>query len=295
MNSLDCDRNQRAREMNPGLTRRAMLLPLGAVALSGLAKSGNVEVGVCGSIDDFGKAVRWGFDYFEPSAAAIAALHDQEFADFRREVLASPLRCKSFNSLIRTLQVVGPKADLEAVADYLNSTLDRCRQLGASIAVWGSASSRNVPEGFSRDRAWRQIVTFLRRAGEIARTKEIVVAIEPLRKQESNIINSGAEALRLVREVNHPHVKMIIDYYHLREEKEDPDIVRLAGREVVHLHFANPSGRSWPKALNEDSEYVRFFQLLKRIDYHGGISIEGRGTFDEDAAASLRFFRDALS
>ena len=282
-------------EMKPDITRRAMLLPLGAVALSGLAKSGNVEVGVCGAIDNFGKAARWGFDYFEPSAAAIAALHDREFADFRQEVLASPLRCKSFNSLIRTLQVVGPKADLEAVAYYLNSTLDRCRQLGASIAVWGSAGSRNVPEGFPRDRAWGQIVTFLRRAGEIARTKDIVVAIEPLRKQESNIINSGAEALRLVRKVNHPHVKMIIDYYHLREEKEDPNIVRLAGPEIVHLHFANPSGRRWPKALNEDSEYVRFFQLLKRIDYHGGISIEGRGTFDEDAAASLRFFRDALS
>src|SRR5215471_872156 len=295
MNSLHCDRNQCAREMNPGLTRRAMLLPLGAVALSGLAKSGNVEVGVCGSIDDFGKAVRRGFDYFEPPAAAIAALHDQEFADFRREVLASPLRCKSFNSLIRALQVVGPKADLEAVADYLESTLDRCRQLGASIAVWGSASSRNVPDDFLRDRASRQITTFLRRAGEIGKARNMIVAIEPLRKQESNIINSGAEALRLVHEVNHPHVKMIIDYYHLREEMEDPEIVRLAAKEIVHLHFANPNGRRWPRALNEDPEYARFFELLKRIDYHGRISIEGRGTFEEDASDSLAFFRQALS
>ena len=95
--------------------------------------------------------------------------------------------------------------------------------------------------------------------------------------------------------MNHPNVKMIIDYYHQREEKEDPEIVRQARRQIVHLHFANPRGRRWPKAPDEDAEYGRFFELLKQVDYHGGISIEGQGTFDEDAAASLAFFRKELS
>ena len=284
-----------AKEMQSGLSRRALLLSLGAAALPASAKTGNVEVGVCGSLDDFAKADRWGFDYFEPPAAATAALNDGDFADFRRRVLASRMRCKSFNGLIRTLQVVGPAANPEAVTAYLTSTLDRCRQLGARIVVWGSASSRNVPEGFSRDQAWGQITSFLRRAGDVARPLDIVVAIEPLRRQESNIINTGAEALRLVREVNHLNVKMIIDYYHLRQEKEDPEIVRQAGGQIVHLHFANPNGRRWPRTPDEDPEYGRFFELLKRIDYHGGISIEGQGTFDEDAAASLAFFREQLS
>jgi len=47
--------------------------------------------------------------------------------------------------------------------------------------------------------------------------------------------------------------------------------------------------------LNEDAEYGRFFALLRQIDYAGGISIEGRGVFEEDAANSLKFFREALS
>ncbi len=277
------------------LSRRAVLLSLGAAALPAVAKTGGVEIGVCGSIDDFKKADQWGFDYFEPAAAAIAALNDQEFADLRRRVFASRLRCMSFNILIPTLQVVGPRANPEAVTAYLSCTLDRCRQLGARIMVWGSASSRNVPEGFSRDQAWRQITSFLRNAGNLARPMDLVVAIEPLRKQESNIINTGAEALRLVREVNHPNVKRILDYYHLRQEQEDPDIVRQASAQIVHLHFANPTGRRWPKTPDEDPVYARFFELLKRIDYRGGISIEGQGTFDEDAAASLAFFRKELS
>src|SRR6516162_1189105 len=97
------------------LSRRAMLLSMGAAALPGTAKAGNVEVGVCGSIDDFTKADQMGFDYYEPSAAAIAALSDQAFADFRTRVLASRLRCPSFNSLIRTLQVVGTVGNPDAV------------------------------------------------------------------------------------------------------------------------------------------------------------------------------------
>ncbi len=276
-------------------SRRAFLLSLGAAALPAPAKTKRVEVGVCGSIDDFAKAAQHGFDYFEPAAAAIAALNDRAFADFRERVLASRIRCKSFNSFIRTLRVVGPDVSQDALTSYVGSTLDRCRQLGASIVVWGSASSRNVPEGYSREQAWQEIKSFLQRAGGIARSKNIVIAIEPLRKQESNIINSGAEALRLVHEVHHPNVKMIIDYYHLREEKEDPEIVRTARDQIVHLHFANPNGRIWPKQPDEDPEYGRFFGLIKQTDFHGGISIEGKGAFEEDAAGSLAFFRKELS
>src|SRR5262249_4982256 len=152
-----------------------------------------------------------------------------------------------------------------------------------------------VPEGYSRDTAWDQIKTFLSYAGDIAGERNLIVAIEPLRKQESNIINTGAEALRLVHEVNHPHVKMIIDYYHLRVEKEDPDILRKGREHIVHLHFANPAGRRWPHAESEDPMYAEFFKTVKEVGYRGGLSIEGNGTFEADAAASLDFFKRELS
>ena len=273
---------------------RRDILAFGAV-LPVLAKAGNVELGVCGPLEDFAKAESYGFDYFEPPAAAIAGLSEQAFADFRKRVLDSRLRCSRFNSFIRTLTVVGTNVDDVAITNYLNMTLERCRQLGAVIVVWGSASSRNVPDGFSRERAWLQIKTFLRGAGDIARSNNIVLAIEPLRKAESNIINTGEEASRLVQEVNHPNVKMIIDYYHMRVENEDPEILRRAREHIVHLHFANPNARRWPKSLDEDPEYGRFFSILKQTGYRGGLSIEGRGTFEEDAARSLEFFRRELS
>jgi D-psicose/D-tagatose/L-ribulose 3-epimerase len=284
----------------PNPSRRAVLISAGGAALTAFGpkasgKIGGVELGVCGNADVFSKAEQWGFDYFEPSAAATAAMTPAAYASFRDKVLASKIRCRSFNSLIRSLKVAGPDRNLDAVSSYLDSALDRCHELGARVAVWGSASSREVPSGYSRETAWGEIKTFLARAGEIAKAKQIMIGIEPLRKQESNIINTGAEALRLVREVNHPQVKMIIDYYHLRVEKEDPEILRTAKEHIVHLHFANPEGRRWPKLPEEDAEYRRFFTILKQINYVGGLSIEGTGTFEDDAEASLKFFRGELS
>lgn len=279
------------------IPRRQFLLSAGATALAARAwaRIGKIEIGVCRPSRDLGEAVQFGFDYLEPSVAEIAVMDEPAFQAFKAAVLGSPIRCESFNSFIRKLRVVGDDVHPEELKSYLESSFERCGQLGGKVVVWGSAGSRNVEEGYSRERAWEQIQSFLRLAGDIARPKGIVIAIEPLRKKESNIINTGAEALRLVREVDHPNVKMIIDYFHLREENEKPEIILQARKEIVHFHFANPHGRVWPKDPSEDAEYGRFFELVKKIGFRGGISIEARGSFEEDAAASLAFFRKELA
>jgi sugar phosphate isomerase/epimerase len=267
----------------------------GALRTSASGRTGGVEIGVCADAAHFGDALRYGFDYFEPDTAELVAMDEARFGEFRAQVLKSPIRCKSFQSFIRELQVVGPNVSNEEVRAYVDETLGRCRQLGGEVMVWGSKESRNVPAGFSRDRAWQQIQDFLRMAGDVARRHQMVIGIEPLRRQESNIINTAGEALRLVHEVNHPHVKISVDYYHLRQEKEDPAILWEARREIVHFHFANPADRRWPRSVSEDPEYYRrFFDLVKKIEFHGGMSIEGAGTFEGDAAASLRFFAEML-
>lgn len=271
------------------------LTGLAAFARPASARIGNVEIGVCARSAHLDDAVHYGFDYLEPGVAEIAAMDPATFQAFKARVMASSIRCEAFNSFVRTLRVVGDDVQQDAIESYLEASLGRCRELGGTVVVWGSAGSRNVPARFSRDRAWQQIKQFLRTAGNVAQRHQVVIAIEPLRKQESNIINTGAEALRLVHEVDHPNIKMIIDYYHLRVENEDPDIVWTARKEIVHFHFANPNGRVWPRSVSEDPDYGKFFDYVKKIDFHGGISIEARGTFEKDAAASLNFFKQELS
>src|ERR1041385_9492238 len=170
------------------VTRRTFLASAAAtlVCPATWGRTRQVKVGVC--IRDLAGATKHGFDYIEPAAAEIAGMSEDQFREFSDTVLASPIRCRAFNSFIRRpdLKVVGPEVPTSALKDYLEMCLPRCRRLGASVVVWGSAGSRNVPEGFSRDRAKDQIAEFLKMAGDVAKRSNIVIAIEPLRRQESN-------------------------------------------------------------------------------------------------------------
>jgi D-psicose/D-tagatose/L-ribulose 3-epimerase len=276
-------------------TCAAAAMTLGWARAAAAAAGPRVQIGVCASPRDLDSADRYGFDYLEPPAAAVADMSVADFDAFKSRVMTSRIGCPSFNSFVRKLRVVGEGVRRDEIQSYLDLCLPRCRELGGEIVVWGSAGSRNVPEGFPRERAWEQIKTFLRQAGDAAHSHQLVIAIEPLRHQESNIINTAAEALRLVHEVQHPNVRMIVDYYHLRIENEDPEIIWKARREIVHFHFANPAGRRWPHSPSEDPEYARFFEIVRKMHFRGGISIEGNGSFEQDARASLEFFHRELA
>lgn len=281
------------------ISRREFLTAISAAGLviPAFASIEGIRIGVCSTAWNLENAVRYGFDYLEAPAAEISAMGPRDFQAFKRNVLASTIRCECFDSLIRRkdLRVVGDDVHWDRLREYLDFTLARCRQLGGTIVVWGSGGSRNVPPGYSRAKAWTQIQDFLRRAGGLAREHNIIIAIEALPHLESNIINTAVEAFRLVQQVNHPNIKMMIDYYHLRKENENLDIIWTARKQVVHFHFANPHGKLWPKNPGEDPEYSQFFNLVRKIQFHGGISIEGRGSFAQDAAASLAFFREEIS
>ncbi len=255
-----------------------------------------IQIGCCVKLAQLPAVISAGFTYIEPGAADLAELTPEQFQAAKEQVLASPIRCEAFNSFIRRkdLVVVGPSVNLPAVKEYVDSTLERCRQLGASIVVWGSAGSRNVPAGFSRERASEQIAVFLEAIAPIAARHHIVVSLEPLNRKESNILNTGGETLKMVKRVNRPSIQMIIDYYHLRMENEPVSILEEGRGHINHLHFARPAGRLWPVSPTGDPLYGEFFATLKRLHWTGGISVEGKGSPAANGRQAVAFFKEEL-
>lgn len=270
-------------------------IALGAARLGWGAGKG-IKIGCCSKLKELQAVIDAGFQYIEPGAAELAELTPDEFQTVKQKVMASPIRCEAFNSFIRRkdLVVVGPSVNLPAVKEYVDSTLERCRQMGASIVVWGSAGSRNVPAGFPREKAWDQMAVFLEAIAPIAARHHTVISLEPLNRKESNILNTGAETLKLVKQVNRPPIQMIIDYYHLRMENEPVSILEEGRGHINHLHFAYPAGRLWPNLTLVDPVYDEFFSMLKKLHWTGGISVEGRGTPEANGQAAMAFFRKEL-
>jgi len=176
----------------------------------------------------------------------------------------------------------------------LRNALDRVAALGVQVVVFGSGGARRVPDGFSKDEAFAQLVAFGKRAAAEARPRGITIAIEPLRREETNIINSAGEGLTLVQAIDDPNFQLMIDFYHLASEHEDPSIVGRAGAHLRHLHMANPTGRVFPQDWSE-YDYAPFFAALKQTGYAHRISVEA-STKDlpADAPRAIALLRRAF-
>jgi sugar phosphate isomerase/epimerase len=152
-----------------------------------------------------------------------------------------------------------------------------------------------VPDGFSKRAAFDQLVAFGRRIAPIARANNLVVAIEPQRPEESNIVNSAAEGLTLVDAVDDPAFQLLVDFFHMASVKEDPAVIQRAGPHVRHLHMANPNGRVFPLSASE-YDYSAFFRNLRAIGYSGLISVEASSAdVAADAPRTIAMLRDELA
>jgi sugar phosphate isomerase/epimerase len=238
-------------------------------------QAGKVLVGYCVGLKGLETAKAVGFDYVELGVSEIAALSDADFDAALERVKQVGIPTPNANLFLPgSIRLTGPQAtDPEQQMAYVRKAFARLNRLGVKIVCFGSGGARRVPEGFSKEEAFQQLVAFGKRIAPEARANGITVVIEPLRRQETNIINTTAEGYELVKAVDDPNFELLIDFYHLASEKEDPAIILQAREHIRHLHMANPQGRVFPLEWGE-FDYAPFFANLRQIGYAGRISIE---------------------
>ena len=265
------------------------------VVAHGSAQTRSVQVGFCTPLANIEAAKAAGFDYAELSTTEVAGLSDADFeaAAARLQRIGLPVPAANL-FLPPALKVTGPAIDREQQMAYVRKAFARLARLGTQIVVFGSGPARRVTDGFPKDEAFRQLVDFGRRIAPEARARGITVTIEPQRHEETNIIYSAADGLELVNAIDDPNFQLMIDFYHLASEKEDPAIVIRAGAHIRHLHTANPDGRVFPRTW-EEFAYAPFFAALRQIGYDKRISVEASTkNLPVDAPMSIALLRRAF-
>ena len=280
------------------LTGVAMMLGLmqGAGAQEPFLRYGVANFGDVDPLKDAPVLAACGYDYIEPGLAKTVALAPEALKGARATLAAAKIPIETMNWFLpgTDIKLTGPEVDEARVRAYVERSLALAEELGAKVIVFGSPGARSFPEGFPREKAWAQLQAFLRMTGTIIETRGygMVIGIEPLRKPESNIINTVVEAARLAREVNHPKIRIIVDFYHLAFENEDPDAILTARDLIVHLQIADPVKRGFPVSDASEPRYARFFANLKTIGYRGRISIEANSSnLAADCAPGLAFLK----
>lgn len=231
-----------------------------------------------GSCLDFARAAeagKYGIDYCELNATKVAGLNDEEFADLCRRVDAGEIVTYSCNGLLPgDLRVTG-EVNRDEVRAYIERLFARLSRLGIRMIVFGSGKAKQVPDGFPRDEAWRQLLDFGHLLANEAEKYGQTVVVEPLNPAEVNIIDSLEEGVRYVREVARENFRLHADFYHMARNGERLSLLDSCADVLAHVHFAGPYARAIPT----DDEYPFLFACLDRLrdlGYTGNISFEGR-------------------
>jgi len=234
-----------------------------------------MKFGVCTAIENIEIVQQSGCDYLEAGFGVIASLTHQEFLQKKALIDAADIKVEAMNSFLpgSFSLLVEYEKQQEALLGFIDIGMNRAKQLGTQVVVFGSGVARRMPEGMSWETAFGRLARFLAEAQQIADRYGIKIAVEPLNKGECNIINSVREGDMLALASGAKNAGALADLYHMALENEDMSGIIKAGKRMLHCHIANPAGRRYPMAA-EEYDYAGFFNALRSVDYDARISVE---------------------
>src|SRR5690348_17260748 len=110
------------------------------------------------------------------------------------------------------LQINAPDPETRRrTTEYLLSLVHFCGDVGGQVMVFGSPKQRWVDAATPREQAWEWTVSAYRSVMPDAAERGVILCMEALPPPESNFILNAAEAAAMVRAVDHPNFRMMLD------------------------------------------------------------------------------------
>jgi len=157
--------------------------------------------------------------------------------------------------------------------DYLSCLLDLCGDLGGKVLVLGSPKQRSLVEGQTKEGAWQRAVDLFSSVLEQAADLGATICLEPLSPVETDFVNTVAEGMKMVRQIDHPNLRIHLDVKAMCSEgRAVPDIIRsVTAEDVGHFHVndANLYGPGMG-----DVDYGPIAEAIKEIGWDKWLSVE---------------------
>jgi sugar phosphate isomerase/epimerase len=181
-------------------------------------------------------------------------------------------------------------------ADYLAELARGCRDLGGDVMVFGSPAQRRIPPGASRVEAMEYAIDTFRRALPVIADCGVKLCLEPLTAQETDFVNTAAEAVEILDRLHHPNFLLHLDVKAMASESEPtPELIHRYAARTGHFHANDPNKRGPGFGA---TDFVPIFRALQESGYRGWVSVE---VFDYSpdpetiARESLRYMRECAA
>jgi protein FrlC len=237
-----------------------------------------------------------GYDGIEIGAASPHAYPDYLDAAARNEIRA----CLAANNLALSSMLPAPgggpgfnvasplEAERANALDQYRKVVDLCADLGGKTVIYVGGWQIF---GTSREQAWDWSRDALGRIADHATGRGVTMVVEPT-SADSNLIDSCDDALRMMREVARPNVKLMFDTYHaLYRNEVSTDYVERMGKDLHHVHLAD-ANRATPSDQGR-ADYRSIVRMLAAQGFDGYLTMEIG--FDRRCVEPDRIARDAYA
>lgn len=226
-------------------------------------------------------AKRLGYDGIEIAPFTLAASADEIYAEQRKEV-RQVIADNGLETVGLHWLFAGPSGlhmttkDNETwgrTRDYLSCLLDLCSDLGGKVLVLGSPKQRSIESGQTPEGAWKRAVELLSSVLDKAVELDLDICLEPLSTKETDFINTVAQGMQMVRQINHPNLKIHLDVKAMCSEAAPvPDIIRsVKADDIGHFHV-NDSNLYGPGM--GDVDYAPIAEAIKDVGWNKWLSVE---------------------
>jgi D-psicose/D-tagatose/L-ribulose 3-epimerase len=251
-----------------------------------------------------------GYDGLEIAPFTLSDTPEQistaEATRIRRIVEASGLVVTGLHWLLVKpdgLSLTDPDAAVrKRTLDVMTHLIGLCAELGGSVLVHGSPKQRQIAPDETHAIALERLKDALAQAALIAARSGVTYCIEPLSQRETSLVNTIAEAAELVRSIDHPNFKTMIDCSAAGQTEAEPvaDLIDrwLPTGLIAHLQVNDPNRRGPGQG---QMKFAPILAALKRHNYSGTIAVEPFDYVPDGAGAAafsagyLRGLCEALS
>jgi D-psicose/D-tagatose/L-ribulose 3-epimerase len=181
----------------------------------------------------------------------------------------------------------------ENARKYILWLIDSAAQLGTEVVcgpMYSSVGKAHLEDSETREKEWILAVFEIRELADYASGKGVKLALEPLNRFETDMINTVSQGLMFINDVGRNNVGFHLDTFHMHlEEKSSPDAIHLAGKKILHFH-ACENDRGVPGT--GQVHWQEIAPALKSVAYQGPIVIESFTSQVKEIARAVCIWRE---
>lgn len=198
----------------------------------------------------------------------------------------------------------GPNRDLshedaerrDGALEYLIGCIDLAAEVGSPHVagpMYAATGQTRMLEPEARAAQRERAADSLRRAAEHAQDVGVRLAVEPLNRFETDLVNTTEQALELLELIGSNEVGLLIDTFHMNiEEKSVTAAINAASTKIFHVQVSeNDRGTPGSGQVRWDE----FFAALRGIDYRGQLVVESFLPTVKEIARAVSLWRPVAS